>query len=208
MKELFNNSLDIIKMFFGGVLIGIAGFAYLAVGGPVGAFLFSFGLIGIYAYQLILFTGVVGAYEISGPRFLWLLMVLALNICGAVVISAVASISPLNLVDKVLPILSSRLETDVATMFLLSILCGFIVDMAVSAWKKNKNILPTFLGVMVFVSCGFPHCIADAFYIGLGLISKVIEGEVALIILLKYVTGVVVGNFIGCSLRKWFSLAR
>ena len=43
-----------------GAAIGIAGFAYLAVGGIFGALLFSFGLVSIYVLQLKLFTGMAG----------------------------------------------------------------------------------------------------------------------------------------------------
>ena len=207
-RDYFTNSEEIIRMGFAGGLIGLAGFAYLAVGGPIGAFLFSFGLIGIYAYQLILFTGVVGERNFSWQRLLWLSMVLLCNVSGALLVSLIAHLSPLDLTEKVSSILSARLSLDVFSLFLLSLLCGFIVDMAVYSWKIKGNILPTFLGVMVFVSCGFPHCIADAFYIGLGITSGLIKGTAVLILLLKYVFGVVFGNFVGCSIRRKFRLAQ
>ena len=58
--------------FLAGAMIGIAGFAYLAVGGFYGALLFSFGLVSIYLYKLKLFTGTAGNVSLNPEGFLFL----------------------------------------------------------------------------------------------------------------------------------------
>ena len=146
-----------------GAAIGIAGFAYLAVGGIFGALLFSFGLVSIYVLQLKLFTGMAGNETLD----------------------------------------AGGLETGWWQCALLAIPCGFIVDEAVYAWKQKKWILPTVLGVCVFIMCGFCHCIADAFYLSLLPLSFV---KAHFLPLLAYYSCIVVGNFIGCNLRRLLAL--
>jgi formate/nitrite transporter FocA (FNT family) len=43
-----------------GMLIAMSGIAYLTVGGPIGASLFSLGLLAILHFKLELFTGKAG----------------------------------------------------------------------------------------------------------------------------------------------------
>lgn len=189
--------------FLAGAMIGIAGFAYLAVGGFYGALLFSFGLVSIYMYRLKLFTGVSGSTPINTEGIAFLMCVLLLNIAGAAVISMFARVSPLGLQEKAAAIVNQRMMTGWWKCGLLSILCGLIVDEAVYAWKSKQNILPTILGVCVFVLCGFCHCIADAFYISLIPLDMLKEN-------LAPIAGVyasaVAGNFIGCNVRRMFRL--
>ena len=122
-----------------GAAIGIAGFAYLAVGGVFGALLFSFGLVSIYVLQLKLFTGMAGNETLDAGGLGRLLAVLALN----------------------------------------------------------------FLGVCIFIMCGFCHCIADAFYLSLLPLSFV---KAHFLPLLAYYSCIVAGNFIGCNLRRLLAL--
>ncbi|MGM9786891.1 MAG: formate/nitrite transporter family protein [Candidatus Cryptobacteroides sp.] len=189
--------------FLAGAMIGIAGFAYLAVGGFYGALLFSFGLVSIYLYKLKLFTGTAGNVSLNPEGFLFLLCVLLLNFAGAGVISLFARVSPLEIQEKAVAVVNQRLMTGWWKCGMLAILCGLIVDEAVHAWKSQQNILPTILGVCVFVLCGFCHCIADAFYISLVPVDmlKADFGRIAGVYL-----SVVAGNFIGCNVRRFFRL--
>lgn len=189
--------------FLAGAMIGIAGFAYLAVGGFYGALLFSFGLVSIYLYKLKLFTGTAGNVSLNPEGFLFLLCVLLLNFAGAGVISLFAKVSPLEIQEKAVAVVNQRLMTGWWKCGMLAILCGLIVDEAVHAWKSQQNILPTILGVCVFVLCGFCHCIADAFYISLVPVDmlKADFGRIAGVYF-----SVVAGNFIGCNVRRFFRL--
>ena len=120
-----------------GAMIGIAGFAYLAVGGFYGALLFSFGLISIYVYKLKLFTGTAGNFKLNPEGIAALCCVLILNIIGTAIISMFARVSPLDIQAKAVAVVNQRLTTGWWQCGLLAILCGFC------------------------------HCVADAFYITL-----------------------------------------
>ena len=60
---------------FAGIAIGVAGFCYLAIGGIVGAFVFSFGLLTVLGYKLKLFTGTAGFIEPKEMPTLFLILV-------------------------------------------------------------------------------------------------------------------------------------
>ena len=60
-------------------------------------------------------------------------------------------------------VLEARLATGPLRGGVLAIGCGFIMTTAVTFGRQGKN-LPLLFGVPLFIMCGFPHCIADAFY--------------------------------------------
>lgn len=199
---MIDNKL-IVKAIVAGAMIGVAGFAYLAVGGFFGALLFSFGLISIYLYQLKLFTGVSGNVPLDADGFKFLIVVLLMNIVGAGIVSLVARVSPLGIQEKAVAVVCQRIDCGWWQCGLLAIFCGFIVDEAVYAWNEKKQILPTILGVCVFVLCGFCHCVADAFYITtlpLDFLASHIWS------ILAFYICVVAGNFLGCNLRRFLRL--
>lgn len=188
-----------------GAMIGIAGFAYLAVGGFYGALLFSFGLISIYVYKLKLFTGTAGNFKLNPEGIAALCCVLILNIIGTAIISMFARVSPLDIQAKAVAVVNQRLATGWWQCGLLAILCGFIVDEAVYAWNSRQNIIPTVFGVCVFVLCGFCHCVADAFYITL-LPHDMLKSDFGPVIAVYL--SVVAGNFVGCNIRRFLRLDR
>jgi formate/nitrite transporter FocA (FNT family) len=87
---------------------------------------------------------------------------------------------------------------------LLAIGCGILMTASVNFAKKGNELkywLPLLLGVPLFILCGFPHCIADAFY----YLScpYTILWNYKWIILVNYIF-IVIGNFIGCNLYRVF----
>ena len=61
--------------------------------------------------------------------------------------------------------------------------------------------LPLLFGVPIFIKCGFPHCMADAFYLtscSLDFWGKHWQ-EISL-----YYPAIVLGNFVGCNLPRLF----
>lgn len=186
------------KSILAGVFIGLAGFVNLAIGGPVGAFLFSFGLMSIYYYGLMLFTGKAGVLEPTSKGFGNLTSILLLNIVGAAIVGFIAKVSTIDIASRALTTISTHLSVSPPKAAILAIPCGLIVDSAVDASKKGNYFL-TFIGVPVFVLCGFPHCIADAFYI----FASGIEPSLHLV--LVYIN-MVLGNYIGCNIRRVLKL--
>lgn len=131
MKQL------IIKSLTAGFLIGLCADINTRVGGPIGALLFSIGLLTICACGLPLFTGRVG----SSNKVLELLLMLGLNIVG------VLAVKFLFYIDN--PII-------------MGIGCGMLMQIGVTAYKKQQPII-TILCVMGFILAGYKHCIATVY---------------------------------------------
>lgn len=179
-----------------GVCIGIAGMGYLAIGGIAGAVLFACGLIAVVSYRFKLFTGTAG-FIVKG-EMLFLLEVLLGNILGCLAMALLARLSPMPLQESAEKIFSSRLALGPWKAGLLAVGCGFLMTTAVTFARRDKW-LPLLFCVPMFIVCGFPHCIADAFYYLTCSLS--FWGEHIWNILLLYVC-LVAGNFAGCNLYR------
>ena len=190
MFQIFRSS------FLAGVCIGIAGFGYLAEKSIVGAVLFAFGLLTVVHYGLKLYTGTAGF--IRRGEVGQLLLILVGNIIGCLAVALIARCSPMPLQDTAQTVLEGRLATGPLRGGVLAIGCGFIMTTAVNFARQGKN-LPLLFGVPLFIMCGFPHCIADAFYylcVPLDFWASYWPS-----ILLFYVS-IVLGNFVGCNLYR------
>lgn len=173
----------------GGISIGIAGTVYLRVGGVTGACLFGFGLLAIIASGFNLFTG--KAQFVWGKKGLWwLLLILAGNLIGT---SLVGTLVQDNVGPAAQAILDLRVSTGWWRCMLLSVPCGFIMSAAVQAAAKG-NFWVLLLGVPTFILCGFPHCIADAFYFW----AAPSPGD----FILRCYIPIVAGNYVGCNLYR------
>ena len=192
-----------------GVAVAIAGWGYLAFPNIIGAVLFSFGLLTVVNYKLKLYTGTAGfvplRYEDGRSRWLRaigeLLLILSANIVGCLLISLLARMSPINLGESAQRILEARLAIGPLRAGLLAIGCGFIMTTVVTFAREGKPLALLF-GVPLFINCGFPHCLADAFY----YMTVPLEytgahlGEVAMLY-----PCLVIGNFIGCNLYRFIA---
>lgn len=192
------NSNTIFKSaILAGICIGIAGFGYLALGGVTGAVLFAFGLIAVVCYKLKLYTGTAGFIE-KGQ--VWeLLLILLGNIVGCLCVSLLARVSPMELESQAQMILSARLATGPLKAGLLAIGCGFLMTTAVTFGRRGQW-LPLLFAVPMFILCGFPHCIADAFYYLTAPVGFVMDNFVKVQFLYAFI---VLGNFVGCNLYRF-----
>lgn len=192
------------KSIFAGIFIGIAGWGYL-VNPVLGMFLFCVGLIGVIKYELFLFTGKAGFLK-SWSDLLYLLMILVGNIIGCLIIALIALYSPFCLVTSATTIITTRLSVGWLGCGLLAIGCGILMSFAVDFAKYAEvevhehfsNWLPLLFAVPAFILCGFPHCIADAFYSCVYLIGTPLH-NFDFVSLLTYYSSIVFGNFIGCN---------
>ena len=131
------NKEFIIKAIMSGLLIGLCADINNRIGGLCGAMLFSIGLLTICMRELPLFTGRVG----GSNNIEELLLMLFLNALGVLII-------------KLLFLFNN--------MFTLGIGCGILMQIAVTAYKKNIPILTT-MCVMAFILAGYKHCIANIY---------------------------------------------
>lgn len=185
-----------LKIYLAGFLIAIGGFAFLKVGGIIGAILFAFGIIGVVKLQTPLYTGVAGTPIKLFTKF----EILMGNICGALAAACILLLTlDTNVIENANNIVYAKINAPWYVSLMKAIMCGAIVDISVFLAKRDNSTIPLLIGIPTFVMCGFNHSIADAFYIGMGCwhlgISK---------ILLYYII-VVIGNYIGCNIRQIFT---
>lgn len=197
MIKLFRSSV------LAGICIGIAGFGFLAsgaqsaaYGSAVGAVLFSFGLLTVVGYKLKLYTGTAGFINRNEVGDLFL--ILFGNIIGCFCVGMLARVSPLGIQEAAQKVLQVRMECGALKCGLLAIGCGFIMTTAVNFARKGQ-FLPLLFGVPLFIVCGFPHCVADAFYF-LCVPVAFLKAHI-LQVLCVYIC-IVLGNLIGCNLYR------
>lgn len=194
-----------------GIAVGIAGWGYLACTNIIGAVLFSFGLLTVVGYKLPLYTGTAGFVPLRDEqgRSCWmsaigkLLFILLGNIVGCLLVALFARLSPMDLGAAAQKILEGRLAIGPLRAGLLAVGCGFIMTTVVT-FAREKNPLPLLFGVPLFINCGFPHCLADAFYY---LTVPVAYTSEHLLEVLTLYPCLVIGNFIGCNLYRFIAPA-
>ena len=182
--------------FLAGICIGIAGFGYLAEKSIIGAVTFSFGLLTVVHYGLKLYTGTAGF--IQKGQLGELFFILFGNLIGCLLVGLMVRCSPMPLQDVAQKILEGRLSMGPLKGGILAIGCGFIMTTAVTFARKEKN-LPLLFGVPLFILCGFPHCVADAFYYMCVPVEYIAANWLDVII---FYLAIVLGNFIGCNLYR------
>lgn len=182
---------------FAGLLIGTGGLVYLRVGGVAGAVLFGFGLLSVVMCGAQLFTGKSGFLPPQQiPR---LLLMLAANAVGCLV-AAVIALYCLNqpVASNLSSILASRQSASWISLILTSSGTGMIMTLAVYGARK-QHYLPLLFGVPVFILCGLPHCVADAFYYALATLMGKFDWWI-----LSAWFWAIVGNYLGCNLPRFF----
>ena len=182
---------------FAGLLIGTGGLVYLRVGGVAGAVLFAFGLLCVVMCGAQLFTGKSGFLPYKD--FPKLIAMIALNAVGCAIAAFIASYCSSDaLVANLQAIIDARLTASWHKVVVTSVGTGMIMTLAVYV-ARQKHYLPLLFGVPVFILCGLPHCVADAFYYAVALFYDCFEWE-----LLIAWGWAIAGNYIGCNLPRWF----
>ena len=197
MFKLFRSAL------MAGITIGVAGFGFLAsgvqsevYGTVVGAILFSFGLLTVLGYKMALYTGTAGFIKKNEVGNL--LVILLSNILGCLLLALLSRFSILDIQAQAQKVLQLRMNTGALSCGFLAIGCGFIMTTTV-AFARKGNIAPLLLGVPLFIVCGFPHCVADAF-IFLAAPFDFLGANVWTVLPLYLC--IVLGNFVGCNLYR------
>ena len=180
---------------FAGILIGTGGLVYLRVGGLPGAVLFAFGLLCVVMCGAQLYTGKSGFLPYR--EFPKLILMLIANAIGCLIAAYIAQYVASDAVNSNLAtILSSRQSASWHSLAVTSSGTGMIMTLAVYGARK-QHYLPLLFGVPVFILCGLPHCIADAFYYSLAAITGKWEWWI-----LGAWFWAIVGNYIGCNLPR------
>ena len=163
---------DCIKSVLAGIMIGIGGTIYLSIDNKVvGASLFGIGLFMIVIYGFNLYTGKIG-YLVDNFNFKYIkMLVITLigNFIGTFFVGYILKFTRIySLIhDKAKLLVNVKLDDSLISILILAFFCGILMYLAVNTYKENKDIskyLGVFLGVIVFILCGFEHCIANMYY--------------------------------------------
>lgn len=189
-----------------GMCISFGGVAFLSLENKVlGALFFTVGLFTICSFGLNLVTGKVcyvfqrdGAYALALP-VIWLG-----NLAGAVLTGALVRLTRIaSIGERAAALCAVKLEDGLLSLFLLGAFCNIFIYIAVEGYNTNPNqigkYLSLFFGVMVFILCGFEHCVADMFYFS---VAGMWSGQ-ALLRLLIITAGNAVGGVLFPLLRGW-----
>lgn len=155
-----------------GVCIGLGGTVFLSLDNRIaGAVLFTVGLFVICTTGLHLFTGKVcyvfqrdAAYALDLP-VIWLG-----NLAGTGLLAALERCTRIGpaLSEKAAGLCETKLGDGLLSIFLLAVFCNLLIYIAVEGFGKNPHelgkYLALFFGVVVFILCGFEHCVANMYY--------------------------------------------
>ena len=158
-----------------------------------------------YLQERLTEINITDAYDlqaISNKLYLWQGDITTLK-CGAIVNAAKA-----------------RTDLAVSDSFVRGILCNILVCIAIwmsfAAKRVSGKLMTSFWPVMIFVLCGFEHCIADMYFGVAGLLTAseygiTADGLTWFNFIVKNLLVVTIGNIIGgCAtgIAYWFSYYR
>lgn len=155
-----------MKSIIAGVAIGLGGIAFLSTQNPL---YFAIGLVIVCSFGAELYTG-----QICYPDHpLNLLRIFVGNSIGAALVALAAQQTRFSatLQAAAQNVMIPKLTDHFISLIILGVLCNFLIFVAVHIFKKNLKYADTsrylgiILAIMVFVACGFEHCIADVFYL-------------------------------------------
>ena len=182
-----------MKSIFAGVMISLGCYIYLRVGGPLGAFMFSLGLMSVILFGYTLFTGrahMLRTNEILGQE---LALVWVGNLVGCFLAACVAYwLHDQVVIEGARAIVESRVAAGPFKVFIMGIPTGLLMTVAVRCPKEEPlRLVFVAMCVGMFILCGFAHCVADMFYFWMGSRNWTD---------MLYILPVTLGNLIGCQI--------
>ena len=160
-----------VSAVLGGACIGFGGTVFLSLDSKVlGALFFTVGLFVICTFGLNLFTGKVCYVFQKDRAYAWNIPLIWLgNLVGTGVVAAMMQMTRnASIADKAAALCQVKLEDSLLSLFILGVLCNIFIYIGVEGFNHSPHelgkYLSLFFGVMVFILCGFEHCIADMFY--------------------------------------------
>ena len=174
-----------------GILIGLGACGFLALGGLTGAIIFAFGLIGVVFTGIPLYTGRAGVMtSIPGIIKVWWW-----NVVGAMAVGLVVAAIGGSMAESAYNTVAAHVAQGPWRGFLRAVGCGLVIDLSVWFYRSSKSLVPVLFGIPLFIVCGFYHSIADVVYI-FGAWKWDID-------LLWFYPIIVIGNYVGCNVRRW-----
>ncbi len=201
----------IIKSILAGMSVAFGAIAYCLTKdqGILGAALFSIGILLVIEFDFKLFTSYVPKYapllvsenkarlnlQFIGNAFL----VFFFNFLGAAAVAGIVHLTRIgdsvvgtlgDFNDVVNYIAHHKVEDNLLSVFIMSVLCAIIIACICKAEKWKHNVLYIVVLISTFIVCGFDHVVANSFYL-------VYSGELFTGAGLLYFTVNLLGNFVG-----------
>ena len=160
-----------VSAILSGAMISIVGVVNLCMDNKIaGAFLFSVGLFYVVARQYSLYTGKVGYIVENKVQYLLELLTIAVgNFVGAFIVGNAMHLTRQQaIIEKAWNLCNVKINDTVISIFILAAFCGVLMYLAVDSYKAindsfGKN-FAVIMSVIVFILCGFEHCVANMFY--------------------------------------------
>ena len=174
----------------------------------LGALFFTAGLFTICTHGLHLFTGkVCYVFErdldyAAGLPVIWLG-----NLIGTWCVAQAAHCTRIGsaLKERAAALCTVKLNDHLLSVFLLAAFCNILIYIAVEGYGKNPHevgkYLAIFFGVMVFILCGFEHCVANMYYFSM---AGMWSGK-ALLYILVMTLGNAAGGVLFPLVRAWIT---
>lgn len=165
-----------LKIFLSAIMAGLCitfgGAVYLLCESKIlGAFLFTIGLFAICTMGFHLYTGKVCYIPDNKPSYILDIIVIWLgNLVGTFIGAKLQLLTRYGstLTSAAANICNTKLSDNLLSIFILAMLCNAMIYFSVEEFKSNKQeigeYLALFFGVVVFILCGFEHCIANMYY--------------------------------------------
>lgn len=203
MKKL----ADFLYAIMAGAFIAMGGVVFLSLDNKiVGAFIFSLGLFAVCTLKYNLFTGKVGYLFCNDVKTYlpWCLMVWVGNLVGSIIVAELVRLTRVapGIIEKSTKLVQVKADDTLISLFVLGIFCNIMVVHAVDQYLNNPHEIGKYLGIvmsiMVFILCGFEHCIADMFYIQMARMWN----SQTIIALIVITLGNVLGGILIPTMRK------
>ena len=165
MKKIFLSAI------LAGCAIGFGGTVFLSVENKVlGSLFFTVGLFVVCTMKLHLYTGKVCYIFQNDKTYLVSIPVIWLgNLVGTGIVAAMVRLSRIApIAERAMGMCETKLSDGLLSIFILSVFCNIFIYIGVDGFNNNPHeagkYISLFFGVMVFILCGFEHCVANMFY--------------------------------------------
>ena len=242
-KTRLTGAKAFVSAMFAGAFIGFGALFYLIVTsdpamswGPkrfVGGLAFCMGLVLVLCCGAELFTGNslmasdLASRRISWPAMLrnWVIVWFGNLVGGLILVTLIALAGTMGLNDGLVgdtavATAAAKVTPGWGTLFVRGILCNILVCLAVRVGFSARSVGDKVLGILLpiagFVAMGFEHCVANMFFLPIGLVCKLLgfgadaAGVDALTVtgILYNLSAATLGNIVGgtvfVALGYWF----
>ena len=163
---------DFLLAVLAGSAISFGGTVFLSLESKVlGSLFFAIGLFMVCTLKLNLFTGKACYLPGKDLKYVaFLCLVWVGNLVGAQLVASLLKLTRVGpaLAEKAVGICQIKADDTLLSLFVLGVFCNIMIYVGVESYMANEHPTGKYLGiifgVMVFILCGYEHCVADMFY--------------------------------------------